>query len=198
MSKMLYFVLTFLESGLSVFGIRSALEQPPYRVVSQLGRSVEIRGYGPLVAVETQARGDDDAFSRLFRYIAGANTRDKTIAMTAPVEQSGDVSRAFGQRQASGGALTMRFYLPKALAADPPPPKDPKVRVVTVPARTVGVIRFSGSLDRTNLDEHLDTLRQVLAQTNHKTQGGPFFLGYDPPFTISALRRNEIAIDIEP
>ena len=198
MSRVLYFVLTFLESGLAVFGIRSTLEQPPYRVVAELGRSVEIRSYGPLVAVETVAQGDNDAFSRLFRYITGANTGDRTIAMTAPVEQSGDFSAALGRGRTGESPLTMRFYLPKALAADPPPPKDPKVRIVTVPARTVGVIRFSGSLDRANLDALLATLKQVLAQTGHRTKGAPFFLGYDPPFTIPALRRNEIAIDIEP
>lgn len=137
MAKVLYFVLTFLESGLSVFGIRSTLEQAPYRVVARLDPSIEIRSYGPLVAVETQARGDDDAFSRLFRYITGANASDTMIAMTAPVAQSGEASRVFG-RTDGAGPLTMRFFLPKAIAAAPPAPRDPKVRIVTVRPRPSG------------------------------------------------------------
>ena len=36
MSKVLYFLATFAESGLSVFGIRGTYEQPSYRVVRTL------------------------------------------------------------------------------------------------------------------------------------------------------------------
>ena len=197
MAKVFYFVVTFLESILGVFGIRAALEQPRYRVVSTLADHVEIRSYGPLVAVETQVEGDEnDAFSRLFRYITGANAWDTTIKRTAPVAQSG--GGRFGGAAASGATQTMQFLLPARLAADPPAPTDPRVHVVTVPARTLAVIRFSGSFGRRNLDTHLQELRDVLARNGRTAEGAPIFLGYDPPFTLPFLRRNEVALQIEP
>ena len=56
MAKVLYFLLTFLESGLAVFGIRGS-EQAPYTVVATLGPHVEIRRYGATVVAETTGDG---------------------------------------------------------------------------------------------------------------------------------------------
>ena len=196
MAKVLYFLITFLESGLAVFGVRSPLEQPSYRVLARLDHDVEIRSYGPLVAVETGTDGDESgAFSRLFRYITGANRAGRTIAMTAPVSQTGGARLA---PSGPGGAATMRFFLPKAMAADPPAPTDPKVKIVTVPAGTLAVIRFSGSFGERNLQSHLAILRDALVRARRKADGAPIFLGYDPPFTIPFLRRNEVALAVEP
>ena len=197
MTKVLYFVVTFLESILGIFGIRAALEQPDYRVLSTLADHVEVRSYGPLVAVETRVDGNDgDAFSRLFRYITGANAGHETIKMTAPVAQTG--GGRFGGAPASGTPQTMQFVLPARLAANPPMPSDPRVHIVAVPARTLAVIRFSGSFGRRNLDTHLQDLRDTLARSGRTAEGAPIFLGYDPPFTIPFLRRNEVALQIEP
>ena len=195
--KVLYFLLTFLESGLAIFGIRSPLEQPRYRVMSTLREGVELRSYGPLPVVETNmSGGDGEAFSRLFRYITGANKTGATIKMTVPVAQTG--SARFGSGAVGSGGATMQFVLPAKIAADPPAPTDPDVKLATVPARTLAVIRFSGSFGKRNLDAHLATLRKVIAATGRKADGPPVFLGYDPPFTIPFLRRNEVALEVEP
>ena len=192
MAKVLYFLVTFLESGLAIFGVRAPLEQPSYRVLSALPDHVEIRSYGPHVAVETRTDGNEGgAFSRLFAYITGANVAAQTIKMTAPVAQTGSGPTA-------DGSQTMQFILPARLADNPPAPTDPKVAIVTVPARTLAVIRFSGSFGRRNLDTHLARLRDVLATAGRKSDGAPIFLGYDPPFTIPFLRRNEVALQVEP
>lgn len=192
MTKVLYVLLTFLESFLSVFGIRSALEQPPYTLVSTIGHDIEIRRYGPLVAVETAAQGDD--FKRLFDYIAGANARGQMISMTAPVEQRG--GRLAPPVPDQAGPATMRFFLPRKVAADPPPPTDGRVRIVQVPAQTLAVIRFSGTLDRVQSARYARILQEELAKHDRKAEGAPFLLGYDPPFTIPFLRRNEVAIAV--
>lgn len=192
MSKVLYFLLTFFESFLSIFGIRSGFEEPPYKVVATVGHDIEIRQYGPRVAVETAAQGDD--FKRLFDYIAGANARDETISMTAPVEQRGGrLAPPVPDRTAPA---IMRFFLPKKVAADPPKPKDDSVRIVDVPAQTLAVIRFSGTLDRVQSARYAKILDEELAKHDRKTAGEPFLLGYDPPFTIPFLRRNEIAVPV--
>ena len=194
MSKVLYFVLTFLESFLSVFGIRAPF-QPAYTVETTIGRDIEIRRYSPLVAVQTAAHGDD--FKRLFDYIAGANARNQTIAMTTPVEQRG--GKLAPPVSAGGSApATMRFFLPEKVAEDPPKPTDDAVRIVDVPARTVAVIRFSGSLDRVQSARYARILVKELADKDRKVEGEPYLLGYDPPFTIPFLRRNEVAIDLAP
>ena len=195
MAKALYFLVTFLESGLSVFGIRAPFEQPPYRVVATLSSGVEVRAYGPLVAAETRA--DGNGFGRLFAYIAGANERDQTMSMTAPVEDRGG---PFGRSAAVNGAPAdepvLRFILPRAASAAPPKPKDPGVRIIELPARTVATLRFSGWLDRASIQQHAARLRSVLAAARRDTVGPVYVLGYDPPFTIPFLRRNEVAIDL--
>lgn len=43
MSGILYYLLTFAESIISVFGLRCAYEQPHYVVIQDLGQSVEVR-----------------------------------------------------------------------------------------------------------------------------------------------------------
>ena len=194
MSKVLYVLLTFLESFLSLLGIRSGLEQPPYTVVSTIGHDIEIRQYGPRVAVETTAQGND--FKRLFDYIAGANSRKQTISMTAPVEQRG--GKLAPPVKGEAAPATMRFFLPKKAAADPPKPNDGSVRVVDVPAQTLAVIRFSGTLDRVQSARYARILEEELARHDRKAEGEPFLLGYDPPFTLPFLRRNEVATAVAP
>lgn len=191
MSKVLYVLLTFFGSFLSIFGIRAGHEEPPYQVVGTIGHDIEIRRYAPRVAVETAAEGDD--FRRLFDYIAGDNARHETIAMTAPVEQRGG---RLAPRAPDDSHPTMRFFLPAKVAADPPKPDNGSVRVVDLPARTVAAIRFSGSLDRVQSTRYARILEQELAKHDRKTVGEPYLLGYDPPFTIPFLRRNEVAIDL--
>ena len=197
MAKALYFLVTFLESGLSVFGIRAPFEQPAYRVLSTLPSDVEIRAYGPLVAIETRA--DGDGFGRLFAYIAGANARDQMISMTAPVEdRGGPFGRSAAAKDAASDAPVLRFFLPRSVAANPPVPNDPRVKVVRLPARTLAALRFSGWLDRASIEQHAARLKAVLAAAQRETVGPAYVLGYDPPFTIPFLRRKEVAINVAP
>ena len=226
MSKVLYFLATLAESGLSVFGIRTPYEQPSYKVVRDLGSAVEIRSYGPRVAVETAVTDGNQgqAFGRLFRYITGANTAGRTIDMTAPVQtgplqtgplktgplKTGPVAENSVRPGAGGsdgqtiamtvpvemGAASMRFFLPKAVAANPPSPTDPLVRIVTLPAEDFGVIRFSGTLTQHAKDKQDAALRRVLLQAKIPPVGPASTLSYDPPFAVPFLRRNEIAVPV--
>jgi hypothetical protein len=51
--------VTGAEAIISVFGIRSFYEQPYYMVVERLADAIEIRSYGPHLAVETTVEGPD-------------------------------------------------------------------------------------------------------------------------------------------
>ena len=196
MDKFLYYLVTLLESALSVVGIRAAYEEPRYAVVERLDRGVEIRAYDARVAVETDARGqqDGEAFGRLFRYITGANGGEARIAMTAPVESGGRLI-AMTVPVERGAAGTMRFYLPRAVAeAGAPEPTEAGVRLVRIPPERLAVLRFSGSATPEARDAQSRRLAEVLERAGRKPEGPPFFMGYDPPFSIPFLRRNEVAV----
>lgn len=124
MSSFLYYLLTFAESVTSVFGLRFPYEQPHYAVIQDLGQSVEVRHYGPRLAIEAIIKGTDRdksagaAFTLLFHYITGANQRDQKITMTVPVRTESEriAMTAPVQTAALNGQLSMRFFLPHAVA----------------------------------------------------------------------------------
>jgi hypothetical protein len=113
MDRVLYVLVTLVESVLGIFGVRALYEQPAYTVVERLDRGVEIRSYAPRLAVETDSRGqgDGEAFGRLFRYITGANRGGDRIAMTAPVETGG---RRIAARTRRSPASPCRTSMPCA------------------------------------------------------------------------------------
>jgi hypothetical protein len=199
MAMVLYYLVTFLESALGIFGVRALYEQPAYAVVQRLDQGVEIRAYAPRLAVETDTRGQGDgaAFGRLFRYITGANRAAGRIAMTAPVETGGQrVAMTVPVEQGPGG--TMRFFLPRAVAeAGAPEPTEPGVRLVAVPAERVAALRFSGRITPESRARQEAVLLRTLADAGLTAHGPPLFMGYDPPFAIPFLRRNEVAVRLE-
>jgi len=210
MSKLLYYLLTFAEAGLAIFGISSVYEQPRYDTIERLSGDIEIRRYGSRVAAEATVEAADDraassaAFSLLFRYITGSNRSGSTIARNAPVERAtGAVMIAMTapveMASTSPGQVTMRFFLPHSVVASgAPEPLDKRVRVVTVSSATLAVFRFSGQLDEAACAAGQKALLARLARSRWLVAGRPSVLAYDPPFTISFLRRNEVAVEVVP
>lgn len=195
MDKVVYYVVTAAESVLSVVGIRASYEQPRYCVVERLDRGVEIREYEPRVAVQTDTRGqgDNDAFGRLFRYITGANRSGDLISMTTPVEASGRrIAMTVPVEQGAEGL--MRFFLPRNVVdATPQEPTDAAVRLVRLPMERIAVLRFSGSVTPEARAQQERVLMAVLKAAGRVPKGPLVFMGYDPPFAIPFLRRNEVA-----
>lgn len=196
MEKLVYYLVTFMESVLSVVGVRATYEQPRYAVVEQLDNGVEIRAYESRMAVETSATGQQDgaAFGRLFRYITGANAGGTRISMTAPVESRGRLI-AMTVPVEQGAEGTTRFYLPQEVAnAGAPEPLEPGVRLIRVPAERIAAVRFSGRPTPEARETQAELLSKTLEKAGRKPSGPPFFMGYDPPFTVPILRRNEVAV----
>jgi hypothetical protein len=79
-------------------------------------------------------------------------------------------------------------------SAGAPSPTDPLVHLVTAPAVTWGVIRFSGVATSGSRAKETALLRAGLAQAGKRAEGSPIYLSYDPPFAIPFLRRNEVAL----
>ena len=207
-----YYGVLALESVVGVFGIR-LYEEPRYEVIERLADRVEIRRYGPRLAaqVELPVAGEarrSEAFQLLFAYIAGANrtaaSGSDRIAMTVPVEVHAPEPAARQQvamtvpvqtSQASG-LVRMRFFLPaKFRRENAPTPVDDRVRLVTTPAETIAILRYSGSgTDRTQRQAELTA---ALAPSRWRPTGEPYTLNYDAPFTLPFLRRNEAAAAVE-
>lgn len=194
---------TLLHSAASVVGVRAGTEEPRFDPLgSEAG--LEIRRYAPRLAAETTVAGGEAAarnegFSRLARYIFGGNRGSARIAMTAPVAQEPVriAMTAPVAQEATPEGFRIRFVLPAALR-DPPAPQDPRVTIAQVPGGTVAVLRFAGVPSEAAVAEARARLLAALPATRWRQAGDPVAWYYDPPWTIPALRRNEVAVPVAP
>lgn len=196
------FMVTIL-SGCSVFGIRSGYEQLSYRVIDKIGNA-EVRHYSPrAAAVVSGMKDDNEAFKVLFRYISGQNSSNENVAMTTPVQvdnASMKIAMTSPVETYTSGdsAVSMRFFLPRSIPADSAPkPSDPRIQIITLPEETFAAVTYSGSNSEERFRSESDRLVKALAGSKWKPVSAPSFLGYDPPFAIPFLRRNEAIVKVE-
>lgn len=195
-----------VESALSTVGVRT-VEEPHY-IRRSLTDAVEIREYGPRIAAETTVSGEKQSalttgFRRLAGYIFGGNHRDTQIAMTAPVGQQrtgGDdiaMTAPVAQSGSDEDGWTVRFFMPSKWSMETlPGPDDEHVRLVTVPAQTVAVLRFTGDRGPEAVAARTGELLEVLRDRDIEPTGEPAAWFYDPPWTLPFARRNEVVIQI--
>jgi hypothetical protein len=195
-----------IESALSIAGIRIGTEEP-HHLREPLTDDVQVRRYGPRIAAETTVDAGEDrarniGFRRLANYIFGANHREETISMTAPVaQQSGAdeiaMTAPVAQSRDAENSWTIRFFMPSKWTMETlPEPDADDVRLVTVPAQTVAVLRFSGDRGPNAVAQRTDQLRKTLRDNAVEPTGEPVAWFYDPPWTLPFRRRNEIAIPV--
>ena len=169
--------------------IRAGYESAPYKVVRSDGK-FELRDYPALTVVETpmaNPNGSDGSFMRLFRFITGANEGKQKIAMTTPVFMSGSATN-----------LTMAFVLPAKLqTASVPNPADGAVTVRELPAGRFAVLRFSGGRNAKNEAESLAKLKVWMEAEKLSVLSPPVYGYFDPPWTPTFLRRNEVMLRTE-
>jgi len=180
---------------------RYTTERVPYTVVARVG-DAELRRYPSAVLVETVAPSETEAFRRLFRYITGANDGGTDLSMTTPVSVRGrgtEISMtAPVETSADRDAIRMAFYLPAEYDIDSAPrPTAGDVEVVALPERTLAVRRFSWWPSPRRVARQRDRLIRTLEDAAVPVTGTPFFLAYDPPWTVPLLRRNEVAVEVE-
>ena len=199
-----------MSAACSTVGVRSGTEEPAYQIVSRVG-DLEVRRYDDRIAAQTVVAGDDTearnrGFQTLAGYIFGGNATRASIAMTAPVAQAG-VARSeriamtapVAQARSGTDRWTVQFFMPAEYAlADLPVPNDPAVQLVVVPAETFAVLRFSGVGSASAVDAHKQTLMMDLAAGPWRAVAEPVVWFYDPPWTLPPLRRNEVAVRVEP
>jgi hypothetical protein len=186
---LLFLGLLFLAAlGWLVSNSRAATETPDYKVVRADGK-IEIRDYPPLVIATTTmaADGMNGGFGELFRFITGGNEGDEKIAMTSPVL----IDTAPERR-------TMSFIMPrKAAEKGVPKPSGDKVTLGKVDPARFAVLRFGGGRTAENESEAITRLTTWLASHQIAPKGDPMFAYYDPPWTPTFMRRNEVMIRVD-
>lgn len=187
--------------GCSMFGATAAPE-PEFKVVSAEA-AFEVRDYPALVIAKTSmADGSRPAFRRLFAYISGENGGKREIAMTAPVIRNAsgtEIAMTAPVIRAEGDDATteMAFILTPEFSVDTAPaPSNPGVQIAEIPARRVAVIMFSGLAGDAAIAEETEKLKRWIEASGLEQIGPAEVAQYNPPWTIPALRRNEILAPI--
>ena len=109
------------------------------------------------------------------------------IAMTAPVTQA-----------AAADGYVIQFSMPAGWTLETlPKPLDPRVTLRALPARTVAVIRYSGTWSQANYEEHVQALQAAASTAGLHWHGEPVWARYDAPWKPWFLRRNEIMLELD-
>mmetsp|Transcript_77 Transcript_77/g.156 ORF Transcript_77/g.156 Transcript_77/m.156 type:complete len:227 (+) Transcript_77:220-900(+) len=204
-----------------VFG-RITVEEPVFKILLErappaAATSYEIREYGKRFAIEATYDGNSDDGTP-FRLLAGyigvfgnpQNEGQEKISMTAPVvrENKGQAIAMTAPVVRTNAAekeeeMKMQFVLPAEFddISKIPKPTDSRVHVVEIPPAVGAVHRFHGSYeeDRTR-GVAVDLAKQLTEDGVSITEAEAIahyqFWGYNPPFTIPILRRNEVWIEM--
>jgi hypothetical protein len=169
------------------------VEQIKYEVLETLGR-VEIRRYPEIVVARVDGY-TDGGFNILFRFISGANVKKTKIDMTAPVISE----RIAMTAPVLSDDTSIAFVMPEKYTVETiPEPSDGRVKILKVPERLVAALRFSGRWTQSNFNSKTKELLDTLEKELISRKGEVFSMRYDGPFKPWFLRRNEVAVEVEP
>ncbi len=193
--------------GLAIYAdAKQKYEEPQYEVVDSFANNIEIRQYGSRIAAEVVVPGQLDAarskgFRILAGYIFGNNRSNSKVSMTAPVMAEKDSEKipmtSPVTAESDGGNWRIRFFMPSSYTKDSlPAPVDDRIVLVTLPAQRFAAIRFAGSWSKDNFDTQAEELIKFLSRKGIASTGEIMKAHYNPPWTPSFLRRNEILIPL--
>ena len=72
------------------------------------------------------------------------------------------------------------------------------MQLVSVPAETYAVLKFSGVGSARAVETYTADLLSSLATSGWSPRAEPVAWFYDPPWTFPSFRRNEVAVRVEP
>jgi len=184
------------------------VEEPDYTLVRK-DRGVELRRYAPVVRAVTVVenvswdRALNEGFRRLAGYIFGGNTKKQSIAMTAPVTAQPTSMKiamtAPVTAQPSSTGVRVTFTMPAGHTLQSlPTPHDRAVVLEAVSERLVAVRAFSGFAGTDAFERERASLVAGLGALGVRAVSEPELARYDPPWTLPFLRRNEVAVEVEP
>ena len=205
-------VYLLLSSLLTLPGVAMATEEPKFTILNQVD-NFELRRYDSQIVAQTWVTGDqkqagNKGFKILADYIFGNNTApsggSSKISMTAPVKmqsQTGISAKiamtAPVAMQENEGKWRVRFVMPSQYTMQTlPKPNNSEVSIIEVPAKTYGVIKFSGLVGEEKVATKTAQLKEWMQNLN--IVGTPEMARYNPPWTLPFMRRNEIMIEYQP
>lgn len=187
------------------------VEEPSF-TTRLAARDFEVRDYAPTIVAEITVQGDPwsarfEGFGPLADYIFANDRSGEKIAMTAPVTQAPRekiamtapvTQQAAGSGQASSGKeWVIGFTMPASYSmATLPPPVDPDVKLVEVPARAMAVLSFTGLATEDDMQAASTRLLAEVARANLQPKGDVVFAFYDPPWILPFFRRNEAMVEV--
>lgn len=193
----------------SVVGVHDDTEQAAYEVIDRLRTNIEVRRYARRVAAEArvpvpqQGGAKTKAFRLLFDYISGNNDPRTKVAMTTPVETAYDRGERIAMTVPAetvieaAETVRMRFFLPAGLTAElAPAPRDPRIRIVSLPEQILAVVRYTGSTGPQAAAARQAELARTLEGSPWRAEGPAVTCFYDPPWTLPFKRRNEVAVPV--
>lgn len=195
-----------LAAGCSLFG-KGSEEQPSYKVVAKQ-ENKEIRKYDSYIIAKTTVSGSfKDAQSEGFRilagYIFGKNKSQQKIAMTAPVVQKSESEKISMTAPVvispnENKTWTMTFSMPSKFTLETlPVPTDERVKLEKVNGKLVAALTFTGFWNESkNAEKALELTEWMKGFQEYQLASPPMFAGYNPPWTLPFLRRNEMLIEL--
>ncbi|MEI7498129.1 MAG: heme-binding protein [Candidatus Falkowbacteria bacterium] len=192
----------------SVWGyFGSRVEQTDYTVVKKT-KNYEVRRYPEHLVAQTTVPGlYQVALNKGFRiiagYIFGDNVKKEKIAMTAPVTEQKLASEKIAMTApvlatTDGDSHIISFGMPRTYTAESLPiPNDPRVKIVSVPAKTYAVLRFTGWRIDVKTEKMKDKLLSALRHDSISVNGTPIYAGYNAPWTPPWMTRNEVMVELK-
>lgn len=169
------------------------VETAKYEITRKLDK-VEIRHYPKIVIAKVEGYGEN-GFNLLFRFISGDNKQKTKVKMTAPVVSQ----RIEMTAPVLSDSDSLAFVMPAEYRLDTTPePLDDRVKILEMPERNLAVLRFSGRWTSSLFEKKTKELLEEIKKAKIKTKGDVFSMLYNAPFTPSFMRRNEVAIELEP
>ncbi|MBI9018199.1 MAG: heme-binding protein [Phycisphaerae bacterium] len=182
------------------------IEKPRYDTIEKEGK-FEIRQYPPQLLAETLVESEFDqagniAFRRLFDYISGNNRLKESISMTSPVKQQQTAQKIKMtvpvNLQQAQGKYAVSFFMPAKYTIETlPEPLDDNVKIRSVPARKMAVLRYSGTWSQSRYEKYRDSLKKLIQDKGLEIIGEDIFARYDPPFHLWFVRRNEVMFPVK-
>lgn len=189
----------------------SRVEQTDYTVVQQMS-GYEVRQYPAHIVAQTTVQGSyeeglNSGFSIVAGYIFGGNTKQESIAMTAPVMSQKGSGAKVGESiamtapvvaMADGDSQTISFSMPRSYTLDTlPTPTDPRVQIVMVPAKKYAVRQFSWYRSDARVKSMQEELLSALARDGITPKSSVGYAGYNAPGTPPWMTRNEVLVEIQ-
>ncbi|MCU0484826.1 MAG: heme-binding protein [Anaerolineales bacterium] len=180
-------------------------ETPKYSVIKK-DHEIEIRRYPATIQAEVMVDGAkyqsamEKGFNVLASYIFGNNVSKQKIEMTSPVQasQSEKIAMTTPVTVTGESSFTVAFIMPAAYTLETLPlPKDNRVHLKLIPARTLAAIRFSGYFQQDSILKNKQRLLQWLQEQGLQPEGDFIVAGYNPPWVPGFLARNEVMIQVK-